>query len=332
MSEKRATAIASPNIAFIKYWGNRDSALRLPANASLSMTLSNLQTNTTVIFDDRLEADRIEINSIPASEEASSRVSLHLDLIRTLSGVPDFASISSQSNFPAGAGIASSASAFAALTAAASKAAGLDLDKKQLSVLARRGSGSAARSIFGGFVQLFSGEGNEDGYAEQLAPAEHWHLVDLIAVVSKDHKSTGSSAGHLLAPTSPIQAVRVQDADRRLEICKKAILQKDFRTLAQIVEQDSNLMHSVMMTSDPPLFYLEPVSISVMKHVTRWREDGLDVCYTIDAGPNVHCVCSFEDSPEVERQLRSIDGILDIYRCSPGSGVALTADNEPSPQ
>ena len=332
MPEKRATAIASPNIAFIKYWGNRDPALRLPANASLSMTLSNLQTRTTVIFDDRLEVDQIEIDGSPALEKAASRVTVHLDLIRTLSGVSAFASIHSHSNFPAGAGIASSASAFAALSAAASKAAGMELDKKQLSILARRGSGSAARSIFGGFVQLFSGEVNEDGYAEQLAPAEHWHLVDLIAVVTKEHKSTGSSEGHQLAPTSPIQAVRVQDAARRLEICKNAILQKDFLTLAQIMEQDSNLMHSVMMTSDPPLFYLEPESVSVMKNVTRWREDGLAVCYTIDAGPNVHCICSFEDSHEVERQLRSIDGILDIYRCSPGNGVALTANNEQAPQ
>ncbi len=327
MLDKRATAIASPNIAFIKYWGNRDPALRLPANASLSMTLANLQTETAVQFDNLLESDQIEINGNPASVQAASRVTEHLDLIRTLSGLPSFANVCSLSNFPAGAGIASSASAFAALTAAASSAAGLDLDMKQLSILARRGSGSAARSIFGGFVQLFSGETDEDGYAEQLAPAEHWHLVDLIAVVTKEHKSTGSSAGHLLAPTSPIQAVRVQDADRRMAICKNAILQKDFQTLAQIVEQDSNLMHSVMMTSDPPLHYLEPESISIMKHVTRWREDGLAVCYTIDAGPNVHCICSFEDSHEVERQLRSIDGLLDIYRCSPGNGVALNTNN-----
>ena len=332
MNTQKVTAIAHPNIAFIKYWGNRDSTLRLPANASLSMTLSNLQTNSTVLFDDGLEADQIEINGSPASDKAANRVTVHLDLIRTLSGVPSFAKIRSLSNFPAGAGIASSASAFAALTAAASNAAGLDLGMKQLSILARRGSGSAARSIFGGFVQLFSGEVNEDGYAEQLVPAEHWHLVDLVAVVTKEHKSTGSSAGHLLAPTSPIQAIRIQDAARRLEICKIAILQKDFQALAQIVEQDSNLMHSVMMTSAPPLLYLEPESISVMKHVTRWREDGLEVCYTIDAGPNVHCICSFEDSHEVERQLRSLDGILDIYRCSPGNGVALSANNEQAPQ
>ncbi|MFA9403782.1 MAG: diphosphomevalonate decarboxylase, partial [Anaerolineales bacterium] len=125
MSENSVTAIASPNIAFIKYWGNRDPALRLPANASLSMTLSNLQTKTTVIFDDLLEADQIEIDGSPASAKAASRVTMHLDLIRTLSGVPAFASMRSQSNFPAGAGIASSASAFAALTAAASNAAGL---------------------------------------------------------------------------------------------------------------------------------------------------------------------------------------------------------------
>ncbi len=332
MSEKRATATASPNIAFIKYWGNRVPALRLPANTSLSMTLANLQTETTVQFDNILESDQIEINGSPASEKAACRVTEHLDLIRTLSGVPSFASIRSQSNFPIGAGIASSASAFAALTAAASNAAGLELDKKQLSILARHGSGSAARSIFGGFVQLFSGEANEDGYAEQLAPAEHWQLVDLIAVVTKEHKSTGSSEGHLLAPTSPIQAVRVQDADRRLEICKNAIMQKDFRTLSHIVELDSNLMHSVMMTSEPPLLYLEPASIRIMKHVTRWREDGLSVCYTIDAGPNVHCICPSEDSREVERQLRSIEGILDIFRCAPGIGLAIADSSGQTPR
>ena len=327
MSEINATAIASPNIAFIKYWGNQNPALRLPANASLSMTLASLQTETTVIFDDRLESDQIVIDGSKASGKAASRVSRHLDLIRRLSGNPTFASIHSQSNFPTGAGIASSASAFAALTAAATAAAGLELDKKQLSILARRGSGSAARSIFGGFVQLFSGEHNEDGYAEQLAPADHWPLIDLVVVVRKEHKSTGSSEGHQLAPTSPIQASRVQDAARRQEICKSAILQKDFQALAQIVEQDSNLMHSVMMTSDPPLLYLEPESISIMKQVTSWREAGLDVCYTIDAGPNVHCICSADDSNEVERQLRSIDGVSDVFRCAPGNGVALTAHN-----
>ncbi len=332
MLERNATAVASPNIAFIKYWGNRNPALRLPANASLSMTLASLQTETTVIFDDRLESDQIEIDGSPPSEKAASRVSLHLDLIRSLSGNPAFASIRSQSNFPAGAGIASSASAFAALTAAASAAAGLELDKKQLSILARRGSGSAARSIFGGFVQLFSGEHNEDGYAEQLAPADHWPLIDLVVVVRKEHKSTGSSEGHQLAPTSPIQASRVLDAARRQEICKRAILQKDFQALAQIVEQESNLMHSVMMTSDPPLLYLEPESISIMKQVTSWREAGLDVCYTIDAGPNVHCICSADDSNEVERQLRSIDGVSDVFRCAPGNGVALIAHKEQTPQ
>ena len=332
MSERRATAVASPNIALIKYWGNLVPALRLPANASLSMTLAGLQTETTVIFDDRLESDQIEIDGSPATQKAANRVTEHLDLIRTLSGKPAFASMHSQSNFPTGAGIASSASAFAALTTAASSAAGLDLSKKQLSILARRGSGSAARSIFGGFVQLCSGETSEDGFAEQLAPADHWQLVDLIAVVRKEHKSTGSSEGHMLAPTSPIQTARVQDAARRLEICKNAILQKDFLALTQIVEQDSNLMHSVMMTSDPPLLYLEPESTCVMNHVTHWREDGLEVCYTIDAGPNVHCICSSDDSLEVERQLRSIDGILDVLRCEPGDGVSLKVNIEQTPQ
>ena len=326
MSIKRSTAIASPNIAFIKYWGNRDPVLRLPANDSLSMTLAGLQTETTVLFDDRLKADQIDIDGEQATQQAANRVSVHLDLIRSEAGIPTFASVHSNNNFPTGAGIASSASAFAALTAAATSAIGLELDKKQISILARRGSGSAARSVFGGFVQLFAGEDHDAGFAEQLAPANHWQLVDLIAVVRKEHKSIGSTDGHRLAPTSPIQETRVQDTDRRLEICRDAILQKDFPSLAQIVEQDSNLMHSVMMTSDPPLLYLEPESIEIMNQVASWRDSGLKVCYTIDAGPNVHCICTANDSNEVKRRLRSIGGIIEVLRCTPGDGITHTTN------
>ncbi len=167
---RSATALASPNIALIKYWGDIDSALRLPANGSISMTLAGLETRTRVAFDDRLEADEVIIQGQPAAAPALSRVSSHVDRVRAMAGISTRALITSESNFPSDSGIASSAAAFAALTVACCAAAGLDLDPSALSRLARVGSGSACRSIFGGFVEWPFAERDETSFARLLAP------------------------------------------------------------------------------------------------------------------------------------------------------------------
>jgi len=320
----QATAIAHPNIAFIKYWGNRDEALRIPLNSSLSMNLDALSTTTSVEFRADLQQDVLVIDGLNASPDAVQRVSAFLDIIRASMQEKDLkAIVISQNNFPMGAGIASSASAFAALAAAAAKAAGLDLDEAALSRLARRGSGSASRSIPDGFVEWQAGNSDENSYAFSIAPADHWQLVDLIAVVSRAHKPVGSSTGHLLAATSPIQNARVSDCQRRLEICRRAILKKDFSTFAEIVELDSNLLHAVMMTSSPNLLYWEPPTIAIIKKVLEWRLQGLRVCYTIDAGPNVHLLCQVEDAPSIEKLLQAVNGVETIYRSNPGRGVQV---------
>jgi len=318
------TAIAHPNIAFIKYWGNRDDALRIPLNGSLSMNLAALTTTTSVEFRSDLKHDDLVIDGQGASPAALQRVSLFLDLIRARMPQQDLkAIIISQNNFPMGAGIASSASAFAALAAAASRAAGLEMDESALSRLARHGSGSACRSVPSGFVEWLPGVDDESSYAVSIAPSNHWQLVDVIAVVNRSHKKVGSSAGHSLANTSPLQAARVADCPRRLHICRKALLEKDFTTFAEIVELDSNLMHAVMQTSSPTLLYWEPATVEIMKNVCAWRADGLPVCYTLDAGPNVHLLCLQEDAAQVESLLQPISGIETLYRSSPGSGVQL---------
>lgn len=325
MSTLTATVLAHPNIAFIKYWGNRDEALRIPMNSSLSMNLDALSTTTSVEFRSDLQHDDLVIDGLNASPQAVQRVSTFLDIIRAqMQGKNLKAIVISDNNFPMGAGIASSASAFASLAAAASKAAGLELDEASLSRLARRGSGSACRSVPGGFVEWQAGTSDEDSYAFSIAPAEHWQLVDLIAVVSHAHKEVGSSAGHALASTSPLQNTRVADCPRRLQICRQAILEKDFLAFAEIVELDSNLLHAVMMTSSPSLIYWEPTTLAIMKKVVEWRSQGLQVCYTIDAGPNVHLLCPADDAPSVEKLLQPLNGIETIYRSHPGGGVQIS--------
>ncbi|MFN7035662.1 MAG: diphosphomevalonate decarboxylase [Bellilinea sp.] len=318
-----ATAIAHPNIAFIKYWGNRDDSLRIPANGSISMNLEGLTTRTTVRFESKLKNDTLILNQKLQGGKALQRVSAFLDIIRQKASFKYFAEVVSENNFPAGSGLASSAAAFAALSLAASKAAGLNLNRQELSALARRGSGSACRSIPAGFVEWLPGIEDEDSYAISIAPPSHWELIDCIAIVETDHKTVGSTEGHQLAATSPLQNARVEDAPRRLDICRRAILQKDFEAFAQIVELDSNLMHAVMMTSSPPLFYWNPASIDLMKRVRNWREEGLAVCYTLDAGPNVHILCLNEALSEVKFRLQQIPAVEQILVCRPGGAATL---------
>ena len=271
MSHRRniATARAHSNIAFIKYWGNRDNDLRLPANASLSMNLADLYTTTTVEWSHRLQEDTLNINMAPGDKLALERVRLHLDVLRKRLDVSQFAQVESTNNFPMGAGIASSASAFAALTLAAVAARGVTLNERELSTLARLGSGSAARSIPSGFVEWFASDAHDASFAETFARPEHWDLVDIIAIVNRQHKRVGSSAGHQTADTSSLQSARVAGAECRLRAIKEAILKREFAQFARIVEEDSNLMHAVMMTSAPPLFYWEPLSLTVMEGGAR---------------------------------------------------------------
>ena len=318
-----ATAQANPNIAFIKYWGNRDNTLRLPVSGSISMNLDGLFTKTTVSFQPSLPFDELIINGHEVTGSGLDRVSHILDIIRGMANIADRAEVMTENNFPSGAGIASSASAFAALALAGTKAAGLNLSEPELSRLARRGSGSASRSIPGGFVEWQMGEDDEDSYAFSIAEAEHWKLADCVAIVSASHKKTGSTEGHALAPTSPLQAARVADAPRRLDLCRRAILERDFEAFASIVELDSDMMHSVMMTSTPALHYWNPASLRVMSAVREWREEGLPACYTVDAGPNVHVICPESEARMVDRGLRDLDGVMDVLVAGVGGAAKL---------
>ena len=323
-----ATAQANPNIAFIKYWGNRDNTLRLPMNGSISMNLDGLYTRTSISFQPSLPFDQLIINGHEITGTGLNRVAYILDIVRGMANIHEHAEIVSENNFPAGAGIASSASAFAALAMAGSKAAGLNLSEADLSRLARRGSGSASRSIPGGFVEWQAGTTDDDSFAFSIAPAYHWKLVDCIAIVSASHKKTGSTEGHAIAPTSPLQAARVADTPRRLALCRNAILNKDFESFASIVELDSDIMHSVMMTSTPALHYWKPASLAVMNAVRQWRSEGLSACYTVDAGANVHVICLEAESQNVNKRLREMDGVEDVLVARAGGPAKIIVNGD----
>jgi diphosphomevalonate decarboxylase len=317
-----ATARAHSNIAFVKYWGNRDPSLRLPANSSISMNLSDLHTTTAVEWNDRLTEDTLTINGQAAGDRALHRVRNHLDVLRKRCKIDEYARINSSNNFPMGTGIASSASAFASLTVAATAALRVEISEREMSTLARLGSGSAARSIPSGFIEWHAGTSHETSFAESFAPPQHWNLVDVIAIVSREHKRIGSTAGHETAVSSIFQSVRVASAPERIHSVKPAIMRRDFDRFASIVEEDSNLMHAVMMTSQPPLFYWEPLSLTIMKAVRRWRQqEGLQVCYTLDAGPNVHCICIASDAASISDRLLALSDRIEVLRSAIGGGA-----------
>ena len=320
--ESRA-AIAHPNIAFIKYWGNRDSVLRIPLNNSISMNLDGLETRTNVRFDASLSADHFVMNGQSQAGKPLHRVSTFLDEIRRLAGLLQFAQVESENNFPLGAGIASSASAFAALALAGSLAAGLELSEKDLSRLARLGSGSAARSIPSGFVEWQAGQSDTDSIAFSIASPEHWNLVDVIAIVDPLEKATGSSEGHNLASTSPLNELRQAGVETRLSICREAILKRDFSAFAEVVEADSNWMHAVMRTSNPPLYYWQPQTEVILWQVLAWRKAGHAVCATVDAGPNVHVLTLECEIAWLKAEFDNLKGLKSLILAKPGNGAMV---------
>ncbi len=320
----KASAIAHPNIAIVKYWGKIDEELHLPANGSISMTLSDLYSQTTVEFGDfpwdSFVLDGKEVND--------SKIKQHLDLIRYLSKNHKNAHIQSQNNFPVGAGIASSASGFAALTLAACKALALDLDTKTLSIIARQGSGSACRSIYGGFVEWLQSATNEGSYAIQLADEHYWDIHDLITIVSVDPKKVSSTAGmEQTARTSPLFSARLSAIEENLRATRDAIRSKNFRKLGEIAEFDALLMHATMMTSKPALLYWSPATVGVMQAVKALREEDVPVYFTIDAGANVHVLTLPAQIKKVETTLRSTAGVQTVMHCRPGDAAHIVPEH-----
>ena len=324
-SSMQATAIARANIALSKYWGKRQVALNLPAVGSISITLDALSTKTTVAFDPSLERDVFTINGEEVVRDAE-RVSRFLELVRSQAGMDVRARITTDNNFPTGAGLASSASGFAALSVAATHAAGLRLTPAEQSALARQGSASAARSLFGGFVEMFRGEKDDgsDSHAVELAPAEHWPLSVAVAITSRERKAIGSTEAMMLsADTSPYYDAWVESSKSDVIHIRDAIMARDFAALAEASEFSCLKMHGLMLATNPGLVYWNATTVDLIHRVRALRGDGVPVFFTIDAGPQVKAVCPSEHLALVTRELAAVDGVCDIIESQLGSGAAL---------
>lgn len=320
MNNSPITARAHTNIALIKYWGKKDVDLIIPQNSSLSLTLDHFYTDTTVKFDETLTQDIFTLNGESAE---NPKVGHFMDLIRKLAGIQTFARIDSINHVPSAAGLASSASAFAALAAAASKAAGLDLSRKDLSRLARRGSGSASRSVYGGFVEWRQGKDDQTSYAVPVEEHLDWPIGMLVGIVNSGQKKISSRAGmQTVVETSPYYQGWIQSTTADLESIKKAIQNRDFQKVGEITESNALKMHALNLSAHPHFNYFEPMSLAIMQEVERIREEEHIPCYyTLDAGPNVKILCMQADAPAIQRILASKFDQITFELAKPGEGV-----------
>jgi len=320
----KATAIAPSNIALIKYWGKKDEKLRLPANSSISINLSGLKTITTVEFSPKYEKDEVIIDQKENAKEGK-RVSQHLDRIRKLAKISLRAKVISKNNFPKSSGLASSASGFAALTLAGAQAAGLNLSQKELTVLARLGSGSACRSIPDGFVEWRQGKDSQSSYAYSLFPTDYWDLSIITTLVESGEKKVSTSSGHQLAKTSHFFKTRLKKINDKIVLLKNFIKEKNFLAFGELVEKEALEMHAIMLTSTPSLIYWQPATIEVLKYIQNLREAGLPVYGTIDAGPHLYIICERKNEKELINKLKKVEAIKKVIINRPAPGARLVS-------
>lgn len=325
----KATAIAHPNIALIKYWGKRDESLFLPMNSSLSITLDKFYTKTTVRFCPDLNEDIFIFNKMIASKTDTFKVSQFLNRIRAISGKDVHAVVQSDNKLPTASGFASSASGFAALAAAAARAIGLDLSKTALSRLARQGSGSACRSIFGGYVEWKKGENSDgtDSYGIPIEDKQNWNISILSVLLTADPKPVSSREGMKRAvETSYYYSSWVREAENDLLLARDAIKEHNFKKLGEIAEANALKMHVTTLGAKPSFSYWNSATLRVMKQVQMLRSSGIEAYFTIDAGPNVIVLCQPEDEQVVYDRLISMPSVHKVYVSHPGPGVTYLED------
>ncbi|MBD1222918.1 diphosphomevalonate decarboxylase [Virgibacillus halodenitrificans] len=320
----KATAKAHTNIALIKYWGKRNEEIILPTNNSLSLTLDGFYTETTVALHEDYTEDHFILDGQPVVGEQYKRVTTFLDLIRKLAGKNIYADVRSINNVPTAAGFASSASGFAALAAAGTKAMGIHLSEQELSRLTRQGSGSACRSIYGGFAEWRMGKENDgsDSYAVPIAPVEHWDLRVAAVILSSTMKKVSSREGmKRTVESSPFFDGWVNSIPKDLEEIKEGIKARNMEKVGSIAEANCLRMHATTLGANPPFTYWHDTTLTVMQTVKQLREQGVPAYFTIDAGPNVKVLYLPENEKTVEKVLREIPGVTDVRLSKSGQGV-----------
>lgn len=316
------TARAHTNIAFLKYWGKKDSNLILPYNDSISLTLNKFYTDTSVEFTSSMKEDEILVDNQPLTGSGLKRAKRVLELIRQKSGIKASAVVHSTNHVPTTAGLASSASAFAALAAAGAKAANLHLTDKELSILARHGSGSASRSIFGGFVQWHAGHDDQSSYAQSIQSPVNWDINLITALVDTAQKKVSSTNGmQAVVETSPFFPAWVKSAQADIEPMKSAILNKNLAKLGAIAENNAMRMHATTFGAVPNFTYFQPQTLAIIEAVRNIRKQGVECYSTVDAGPNVKIICTSSDNDLIMEKLEPIMGHNQLLVCKPGPGV-----------
>lgn len=320
MTNLRVTARAHTNIALVKYWGKADTDLIIPQNGSLSLTLDHFYTDTTVEFDSKLTTDQFILDG---ESKSPVKITNFLNIVRQKAGINTFAKVDSVNHVPSTAGLASSASAYAALAAAASKASGLNLSHKELSKLARRGSGSASRSIYGGFVEWIKGYNDDTSYAVPIEEDLDWKIGMIVAMVNPDKKKISSRTGmQTVVNTSPFYSAWVESIDDDLRNIKVAIKNRDFKTMGEIAESNAMRMHALNLSSSPHFNYFEPLSIEIMNTVEDIRtNEQIECYYTVDAGPNIKILCQQKDADDLLSKLRVRFPQIQFSFTKPGPGI-----------
>ncbi|HEX2676444.1 MAG TPA: diphosphomevalonate decarboxylase [Polyangiales bacterium] len=326
MSANIGRARACANIALAKYWGKSDVTYNLPAVPSISLTLDPLFTETSVELSSALKQDELILNGAPALGGELTRASELLDRVRAEAGTTLRARVESKNHFPTASGLASSASGFAALAAAARKAAGLPFDARKTSALARRSSASAARSVFGGFVELPAGVPGDDALAaEPLAPPSHWDVRIVVAVTAEGRKAVGSTDGMTHTKvTSPYYDAWVAASPALAAQVREGIRARDLAKVGPAMEQSTLAMHACALAAGPGVLYFQPATLAAFACVRELRQSGqAQVFATMDAGPHVKALCLAEQVSIVSTALAAVPGVLRTLVAKPGAGVEL---------
>lgn len=328
----KVTAQASSDVALVKYWGKKDEVLRLPENGSVSLILEGLDTITTVEFYSDGTPSEVRIND-EVDEEEAKRVLKHLDRIKKIAEEQHVLSpadaqkltvrVASKNTFPKGTGLSSSGSGFAALTFAAVHALGLQLNEKELSILARQGSGTACRCMCSGIVEWKDGATSETSYAESLYPPEYWDIRDVVAVVDMGKKRISSTEGHQSAQSSPFFKARQGHIQQKISDLKMALAAKEFQALGELVEAEALEFHSILLTSQPALIAWYPGTVEVMLAVQDLRARGVPAYFTINTGFNIHVLTLPEHEPEVRTTLERLSLVQKTLTAKIGRGPRL---------
>ena len=345
--ENVITYRGTPNIALIKYWGKRDEKLILPCNSSISITLKgetttvrgasfNLYTKTSVLFSDRLVEDAFYINGKKQDlndKDVAERFYV-INQLRLRARSKSHVLVVSENSFPTASGLASSASGIATLIYAVSKALGIALSEKELSMIARQGSGSSCRSVIGGIVKWEKGtlDDGSDSFAHQLYPASYWpDLKDIIVIVSSAKKKVSSRAGMAhTVKTSPLYEARQNVLDKHIASLESALKNKDLTKLAEIVMKESNNMHATMLDTTPPIMYMDDNSKAIVYAIEDLnKSEGKAIAgYTFDAGANAHIITIEGNKEKVISQIKNIEGIESIVIAGIGNGPEMLGEDE----